>query len=315
MSIIRVKHDKNNPYFQLNRAACQDRRLSWKAVGIHTYLMSKPDDWTINEVDLARRHKDGTTSVRSGLQELKDCGYVEVVAVKSENQRIVRWETIVYETPQERPETRENPETGVGDSQNVGNPQPGKPTDRETHSQGNTPLVSKDFNDQSFPNGKDLKEKQREPSPPTADDTPPPVNGRFFPDGEEGHRAGKAKDYAAQAAEDLARALDAKKLFIGRRKPALPAWAKTFREFLALGEITQAEFDAVLRWYIEHIGERFVPEAHAASTFLEKFVKIRKQMEWQNNPRGQGKKSSMDDAIEEAKRLLKERQSVFVSKE
>ena len=70
MSIIRVKHNKENPYFMLNRAAVNDDRLSFKAVGILTYLLSKPDNWVVREDDLAARHTEGTHAVRSGLKEL-----------------------------------------------------------------------------------------------------------------------------------------------------------------------------------------------------------------------------------------------------
>lgn len=100
MGIIRTRHDKNNPYFMLNRSASEDKRLSFKAVGIHTYLMSKPDNWTVRETDLAARHQEGATACRSGLKELREAGYIESVTNRDEKGRIESRETIIHETPQ-----------------------------------------------------------------------------------------------------------------------------------------------------------------------------------------------------------------------
>ena len=100
--IYRVQHNKENPYFMLNRAGVNDERLSFKAVGILTYLLSKPDNWVILEADIVKRHTDGDSAIRTGLKELRDFGYLEKVPVRDEiTKRIARWETHVYETPQQ----------------------------------------------------------------------------------------------------------------------------------------------------------------------------------------------------------------------
>ena len=114
MSIIRTKHDKDNPYVIINKSAAEDKALSFKAVGIHTYLMTKPDNWTIREADLAARHNEGTTAVRSGLKELKNAGYIETVQSRDKTGQITGSETHVFERPQR------------------GKPQRGKPTPRVT---------------------------------------------------------------------------------------------------------------------------------------------------------------------------------------
>lgn len=100
-TIIRVAHDADNPYFMLNRAAAHDERLSFKAVGIHTYLMSKPDKWEVNEIDLAKRHADGSGSIRSGLKELRAAGYLRSKIVRDKTGKIAKRVTYVYEIPQE----------------------------------------------------------------------------------------------------------------------------------------------------------------------------------------------------------------------
>ena len=97
--IFRTIHDKSNPYFQLNRTAVNDERLSYKAIGIHTYLMSKPDGWEANISDLVNRHPDGLAAVRSGVNELVSLGYIKRIRQTDDKGRVTGWTMDVYETP------------------------------------------------------------------------------------------------------------------------------------------------------------------------------------------------------------------------
>lgn len=54
----------------------RDRRLSYKARGILTTLLSHSDGWQIDAHDLAADSPDGRSAVLSGLKELVKCGYV-----------------------------------------------------------------------------------------------------------------------------------------------------------------------------------------------------------------------------------------------
>lgn len=114
--IFRTIHNSENPYFQMNKASVNDTRLSYKAVGIHAYLMSKPDNWLANEVDLTRRHDDGKASVRAGVQELIQYGYMTRVQIRKEN-KIVGWRLDTYETPELNPHHKEGnqPEFSIVD--------------------------------------------------------------------------------------------------------------------------------------------------------------------------------------------------------
>ncbi len=53
-----------------------DTGLSWKAVGLLTYLVTRPDGWKFNRRDLVQRHQDGMAAVSSGLRELRDARYI-----------------------------------------------------------------------------------------------------------------------------------------------------------------------------------------------------------------------------------------------
>lgn len=98
MNIIRVA--KNSNYTVINNTALNDTRLSWKAKGIITYMLSKPDDWKFYISELVKHSTDGERAFRSGFKELKTLGYVTRKPLR-EGQRIVGWETIVHEVPQD----------------------------------------------------------------------------------------------------------------------------------------------------------------------------------------------------------------------
>lgn len=77
-----------------------DDRLSWKAKGILTYLLAKPDNWRVCVADIAKRAQDGPRAVYSGLKELEQTGYVQRFVNRDAKGRITSWEIVVYERPQ-----------------------------------------------------------------------------------------------------------------------------------------------------------------------------------------------------------------------
>lgn len=60
---------KEVKYAQIDNDLINNRELSFKALGIMTYILSKPTDWEVYISDLCR-DKDGEKSVRAGLKEL-----------------------------------------------------------------------------------------------------------------------------------------------------------------------------------------------------------------------------------------------------
>lgn len=76
-----------------------DNDLSWKAKGIHTYLISRPDDWEFNYPDLVGRASDGITALKSGLNELEEKGYLKREQLKDEDGKFTKSQWTVAETP------------------------------------------------------------------------------------------------------------------------------------------------------------------------------------------------------------------------
>jgi hypothetical protein len=152
-TIIRVKHDASNPYVIVNKTIFTDNRLSWKAKGLHAYLMSRPDDWKVMISDLINQSTDGRDSVYSGLNELIKYKYVKRERIYV-NGRIGRWEYTVYEVPYEEENLLpENPEIEKTDLL------PGFP-DQENLIQDNPPLLNKDNTNNDL-NNNDINNNRR----------------------------------------------------------------------------------------------------------------------------------------------------------
>ncbi|MFD6509348.1 conserved phage C-terminal domain-containing protein [Bacillus sp. NPDC060175] len=98
MATFRVSKDKN--YTTINNTGLRDERLTWKAKGILAYILSLPDDWVFYMEEVTKHSKDGIASLKAGMKELKECGYVKRFPIKGEDGKIHKWETIIYEVPQ-----------------------------------------------------------------------------------------------------------------------------------------------------------------------------------------------------------------------
>ncbi|MCC1486729.1 DnaD domain protein [Bacillus tropicus] len=101
MGIVRVEKNKN--YSVVNNTGLRDERLSWKAKGILAYILTLPDDWVFYREELATHAKDGLDSLRSGMKELKEYGYLQRLPIRNDNNKIVSWETVIHEVPQVEP--------------------------------------------------------------------------------------------------------------------------------------------------------------------------------------------------------------------
>ncbi len=98
MTIMRVPKKQN--YLVIDKTFLADKKLSWKAKGLMTYLLSLPDNWRLNVVDLMKRASDRRDSVRAILQELGKAGYIIKEDKRKANGKLDYPDYWVYETPQ-----------------------------------------------------------------------------------------------------------------------------------------------------------------------------------------------------------------------
>ena len=108
MSTFRV--NKNVNYTVMSNHHLQDKRLSLKAKGLLSYMLSLPDDWDYSLKGLTTGCRDGIDSVRSAVHELEDGGYLCRSKVRDARGRIIDYNYEVFELPQkERLEKRPAP--------------------------------------------------------------------------------------------------------------------------------------------------------------------------------------------------------------
>ena len=73
--IIRVERTKN--FTVMSNHHFKNKKLSLKAKGLLSLMLSLPDDWNYNMKGLATLSKDGIDSVRTAMKELENQGYVK----------------------------------------------------------------------------------------------------------------------------------------------------------------------------------------------------------------------------------------------
>lgn len=94
--IIRVA--KRSRYVSIRSETLEDARLSYRARGVLAFLLSKPDNWEASEAHLASQSTDGTTAVRSALNELKTFGYLHCYRLQGDGGHF-SWLHYLFEEP------------------------------------------------------------------------------------------------------------------------------------------------------------------------------------------------------------------------
>lgn len=82
------KYDHAKGFTVLSNEALKDPKLSFKAKGLLACILSKPDGWAFAVERLQDESKDGLDSVKSGIKELEQHGYLIRVQKKDTRGRI-----------------------------------------------------------------------------------------------------------------------------------------------------------------------------------------------------------------------------------
>lgn len=106
MAVFRVVKNKN--YTTICNEHLKDKRLSLKAKGLLTIMLSLREDWDYSVNGLVSICKEGKGAVETALRELKECGYLEIVKITPKDSKSGRFEYQynIYESSVEFQETR-----------------------------------------------------------------------------------------------------------------------------------------------------------------------------------------------------------------
>ncbi len=96
-TIFRTK--KENNYTVLSNHHINNVKLSWKARGLLTYILSKPDNWKFYVKHLTTQAKDGRDATQTGLRELIKAGYIVKNEIRATGGKFSGVEYIVHEQP------------------------------------------------------------------------------------------------------------------------------------------------------------------------------------------------------------------------
>jgi hypothetical protein len=78
----------------------QMQSLSFRALGVHTYLMSLPDDWEFSAKRIAQGRKEGRDAVEAALRELREAGLYSVEKTRDPETGKFKTITRAYAVPQ-----------------------------------------------------------------------------------------------------------------------------------------------------------------------------------------------------------------------
>ncbi len=148
MAVFRI--DKTRDYTVMSNCHLRDKRLSLKAKGLLSQMLSLPEDWDYTLTGLSLINRESKDAIRSAVNELEKAGYIERRQTTDERGKFSVNEYIIHETPaqplldyplSENP-TTENPTTE--------NPSPENPTQLNTNRQNKEIQNTDQSNTHSF---------------------------------------------------------------------------------------------------------------------------------------------------------------------
>ena len=121
MAVFRV--ERTSDYTVMSNYHLRDKRLSLKAKGLLSQMLSLPEDWDYTLAGLCYINRESKDAIRTAIRELEQAGYIRRRQTIDSGGKFAGNEYTIYERPQE-------PLPGEPSSGNptTGKPMPEKPT-------------------------------------------------------------------------------------------------------------------------------------------------------------------------------------------
>ena len=132
MPIFRVERTRD--YTVMSNYHLRDKRLTLKAKGLLSQMLSLPEDWDYTLSGLSHINRESKDAIRSAVNELEKAGYIHRRQTTDASGKFSTNEYVIHEHP-DQPEpsldkpSSENPTT---DNPPTGNPSPENPTQLNT---------------------------------------------------------------------------------------------------------------------------------------------------------------------------------------
>ena len=95
----KIIRKKNENYTIVSNVCVRDNRISLKAKGMMSLVMSLPDDWDFSIQGLSSIVKEGKSAIYTAINELKDFGYCQVVSNRDDKGKIIGNDYTFFEEP------------------------------------------------------------------------------------------------------------------------------------------------------------------------------------------------------------------------
>lgn len=115
MAVFRV--EKNKSYTVMSNHHLRNRRLSLKAKGLLSQMLSLPEDWDYTLAGLASINKESKDAIRTAVRELEEAGYVVRRQTTDARGKFSVNEYIIHECPQVEVSQEQPPEPTPEDCQ------------------------------------------------------------------------------------------------------------------------------------------------------------------------------------------------------
>ena len=96
MSVFKI--EKTKDYTVMSNYHLRDRKLSYKAKGLLSFMLSLPEDWDYSLAGLCAISKESRDGIRSILKELQEHHYVEIEKVRGDK-GYFEYNYLIYEVP------------------------------------------------------------------------------------------------------------------------------------------------------------------------------------------------------------------------
>ncbi len=154
MSVFRVERTKG--FTVMSNYHLNDKRISLKAKGLLSQMLSLPDNWDFTLRGLAYINKESLDAIRTAVLELEEHGYITRRQLRSEGGKLAKIEYTIFERPQETAPPSpclENPNTAAPprlDKPCLENPNTDNPYTEEPYAENPTQINTKVTNTQKI---------------------------------------------------------------------------------------------------------------------------------------------------------------------
>lgn len=116
MAVFRIERTRD--YAVMSNHHLRNGKLSLKAKGLLSMILSLPEDWNYTTRGLAAICKEGVDAIGGALRELEAAGYIVRHQLRNRQGRISDTEYVIYEQPQPKNPDTPQPDTASPDTEN-----------------------------------------------------------------------------------------------------------------------------------------------------------------------------------------------------